>query len=168
MMTLEIVTPTRVDNIGNCHFEKTTVDRGEVKADSGFRGASPGPHQVNICPCIWYSVFRIERAYILRRRHFFIYHPSSSNITCCKVIARVMEWFHDPAGVIDFNKMSLNQSESRLLHESMIFLIFLLICSLILLYIIICLNSPPKLKTGTDENDVFILRILWTRQKQWI
>ena len=51
-MTLKIVTPTRVDNIGNCHFEKTTVNRGEVKADSGFRGASPGPHQVNICACI--------------------------------------------------------------------------------------------------------------------
>ena len=60
---MEIVTYARVDNIGNCHlctrychFEKTTVDRGEVEADSGFRGASPGPHQVNICAyiCILY------------------------------------------------------------------------------------------------------------------
>ena len=47
--------------MSSLHFEKTTVDRGEVKADSGFRGVSPGPHQVNICACIWYSVYRIER-----------------------------------------------------------------------------------------------------------
>ena len=49
-----------------------------------------------------------------------VYHPSSSNITRCQVPSRVRAWFRDLAGDIDFYQMSLSQSESTILHESII------------------------------------------------
>ena len=52
---------------------------------------------------------------------FLEYHPSSSNITRCQIPSRVRAWFHDSAGDIDFHQMSLSQSESTILHESIIF-----------------------------------------------
>ena len=51
---------------------------------------------------------------------FLEYHLSSSNITRCQVPSRVRAWFHDSAGDIDFYQMSLSQSESNILHESVI------------------------------------------------
>ena len=53
---------------------------------------------------------------------FLEYHPSSSNITRCQVPSRVRTWFHDSAGDIDFYQMSLSQSESPILHKSIIFM----------------------------------------------
>ena len=49
---------------------------------------------------------------------FLGYHPSSSNVTRCQVPSRVRAWFHDSAGDIDFYQMSLSQSESTILHAS--------------------------------------------------
>ena len=40
------------------------------------------------------------------------HHPSTSNVTRCKVPSRVKAWFHDSADDIDFYQMSLSQSES--------------------------------------------------------
>ena len=51
------------------------------------------------------------------------YHPSSSNFTCCQVPSRVRAWFHDSAGYTDFYQMSLSQSESTVLIESIISII---------------------------------------------
>ena len=48
------------------------------------------------------------------------YHPSPSNITRHQAISPVRAWFRDSAGDIDFYQMSLSQSESTILHESMI------------------------------------------------
>ena len=50
---------------------------------------------------------------------FLEYHPSSSNITCCQVSSSVKQWFYDSAGDIDY-QLSLSQSESNTLHESII------------------------------------------------
>ena len=47
-------------------------------------------------------------------------HPPSSNITHCQVPLRVRAWFHASAGDTDFYQMSLSQSESTILHESII------------------------------------------------
>ena len=52
---------------------------------------------------------------------FLEYHPSSSTITRYQVPSRVRAWFRDSAGDIDFYQMSLSQSESTILHESIIF-----------------------------------------------
>ena len=52
---------------------------------------------------------------------FFEYHLSSSNITRCHVPARVRAWFYESAGDIDFYQIYLSQSESAILHESIIF-----------------------------------------------
>ena len=49
---------------------------------------------------------------------FLEYHLSSNNITRCQVPSRVRAWFHDSAGDIDFYQMSLSQSESTILRES--------------------------------------------------
>ena len=46
------------------------------------------------------------------------YYPSSSNITPCHVPSRVSAWFHNSAGDIDFYQVSLSQSESTILQES--------------------------------------------------
>ena len=51
---------------------------------------------------------------------FFLYHPSSSNINRCQVTSRDRTWFRDSASDIDFYQMSLSQSESTILHESII------------------------------------------------
>ena len=51
---------------------------------------------------------------------FLEYHPQSSNITRCQVPSRVGLWFHDSVGDNDFYQMSLSQSESTILHESII------------------------------------------------
>ena len=51
---------------------------------------------------------------------FLEYHPSSNNITRCQVSSRVSAWLHDPSGDIHFYQMSLSQSESTFLHESII------------------------------------------------
>ena len=87
--------------------------------------------QVNIWSCISYS----ENSNLIRRksesmvnrkrinsahRCFLEYHPSTSNITSCQVPSRVRAWFHDSASDIDFYQMSLSQSESTILHESII------------------------------------------------
>ena len=58
----------------------------------------------------------------LGSQYFLEYHPSSRNITRCQVPSRVRAWFHDSAGDIDFYQMSLSQSESTILHESIILL----------------------------------------------
>ena len=42
-------------------------------------------------------------------------------ITHCQVPSRVRAWFHNSAGDIDFYQMSLGQSESTILHESIIY-----------------------------------------------
>ena len=47
-------------------------------------------------------------------------HPSSSNITGCQVPSHVRVWFHDSADDIAFYQMSYSQSESTILHESII------------------------------------------------
>ena len=52
--------------------------------------------------------------------NFLEYQPSLRNITRCQVPSRVRAWFHDSAGEIDFYQMSLSQSESTILHESVI------------------------------------------------
>ena len=53
--------------------------------------------------------------------NFYIkYHPSSSDITRCQVPSPFRSWFHYSAGDIDFYQMSLSQSESTILHESII------------------------------------------------
>ena len=52
---------------------------------------------------------------------FLEYHLLSSNITRCQDPTRVRTWFHDSAGNIDFNQMSLSQSEVTILHESIIY-----------------------------------------------
>ena len=49
-----------------------------------------------------------------------------SNITRCQVPSRVIAWFRDSAGDIDFYKISLSQSESFILHQS---ILLLFICS---------------------------------------
>ena len=56
---------------------------------------------------------------------FFEYRPPSSNITCCQVPSPARAWFQDSAGDIDFYQMSLSQSESTILHDSLILLITL-------------------------------------------
>ena len=68
---------------------------------------------------LWWTV----RAIILHIRYFLEYHSSSSNSTLCQETSRVRAWFHDSAGDIDFYKISLSQSESTILHESIIFLL---------------------------------------------
>ena len=45
---------------------------------------------------------------------------SALSIYFCQVPSRVRAWFHDSAGDIDFYQMSLSQSESTILHESII------------------------------------------------
>ena len=52
---------------------------------------------------------------------FLEYHPLASNITCCQVPSCVWAWFHDSANDIDFYRMSFSQSESTILHESIIY-----------------------------------------------
>ena len=42
------------------------------------------------------------------------------NITRCQLTSRVTAWFHESAVDIDFYQMSLSQSESTTLHESII------------------------------------------------
>ena len=34
--------------MGNCHPEKTNVDRGEAKVDIGFRGGDNYPEKTNV------------------------------------------------------------------------------------------------------------------------
>ena len=91
------------------------------------------PGQVNIWVCISYSVnsnilTSSVRIYGEPYAHkfcavdiFLEYHQSTSNITRCQVPSRVRAWFHDSAGDIDFYQMSLSQSESTILHESIIY-----------------------------------------------
>ena len=56
--------------------------------------------------------------------YIFLEHfPSSSNITRWQVPSCVRAWFHDSAGDIGFYQMSLSQSESFILHETMILII---------------------------------------------
>ena len=88
--------------------------------------------QMNIWVCISYSVNSNAhrtpvRIYSELYAHkfcavdiFLEYQPSSSNITRCQVQSRVRAWFHDSADDIDFYQMSLRQSESTILHESII------------------------------------------------
>ena len=65
----------------------------------------------------------VNRTYINSAQsiYFLEYHLSSSNITHCQVPSRVRAWFCDSAGDIEFYQMSLSQSESTILHESIIF-----------------------------------------------
>ena len=44
----------------------------------------------------------------------------ASNITRCQVSSRFRAWFQDSEGNIDFLQMTLSQTESTILHESMI------------------------------------------------
>ena len=41
-------------------------------------------------------------------------------VTRCQVSSHVRAWFHDSAGDIEFYQMSLSQSKSIILHESII------------------------------------------------
>ena len=45
-----------------------------------------------------------------------------ANIISCQVPSRVRAWFHDSASDIYFDQMSLSQSYSATLHESISFL----------------------------------------------
>ena len=67
------------------------------------------PDQVKIWDCISYSVNSNAHT-----------TPVVKQITRCHVLSRVRAWFHDFAGDIDFYQMSLSQSESTILHESII------------------------------------------------
>ena len=59
--------------------------------------------------------------------HIFLeYHPTSSNITRYQVSLRVRAWLHDSAGDIDFYQMSFSQSESIILHLSIIMMKYIL------------------------------------------
>ena len=60
----------------------------------------------------------VNRTRINLRSRYFL----GGTITRCQVPSRVRAWFHDSAGDIDFYQMSLSQSESTILHESIIFL----------------------------------------------
>ena len=51
---------------------------------------------------------------------FFEISPLVKQYHLCQVPSRVREWCHDSAGDIDFYQMSLIQSESTCLHESVI------------------------------------------------
>ena len=53
--------------------------------------------------------------------YFLEYNPSSCNITRCQVPSRVRAWIHNSASDIDFYQISLSQSESTILHESIIY-----------------------------------------------
>ena len=69
---------------------------------------------------------------------FLEYRQSSSNITPCQVPSRVRAWFHDSAGDIDFYQMSFSQSESTILHESIILPIitqyFSFVCHIVIMF----------------------------------
>ena len=72
----------------------------------------------------WYFVLRIFKRSMVNRmlsRYFLEYQQSSRNIIRCQVPSRVRAWFHDSAGDIEFYQMSLSQSESDILHESIIY-----------------------------------------------
>ena len=86
---------------------------------------------MNIPVCISYSVnwkahTMAVRIYGEPYTHKFCavdvleYHPSSSNITHCQVPLCVTARSHDLVGDIDFYQMSFSQSESTILHESII------------------------------------------------
>ena len=90
------------------------------------------PGQVNIWVCISYSEYSNAHTTPVRIYHgelyvhkfcavdiFLEYHLSSSNITRCQVQSHVRA-FHDSAGDVDFYQMRLGQSESTILHESII------------------------------------------------
>ena len=83
------------------------------------------PGQVNIRVCILYSVN--SNAYTTPVRiygepyaHKFCAVDIFWNITRCQVLSHVRAWFHDSVGDIYFNQMSLDQSESTILHGSKI------------------------------------------------
>ena len=63
----------------------------------------------------------VNRARINSARYLLENHPSSNNMTRCQVPSSVRAWFHDSADDIDFYQMSLSQSESTVLHESIIY-----------------------------------------------
>ena len=87
------------------------------------------PGQVNNYVCTSYSVnsnahmmpseFMVNPMRINSAQSIF-FGISPSNITRCQVPSRVRAWFHDSEGDIDFYQMSLSQSESTILHESII------------------------------------------------
>ena len=53
------------------------------------------------------------------------YHPLPFSITCYRA------WIHDSVGDIDFYQKSLSQSESTILHESIIFDNIILSCKIV-------------------------------------
>ena len=110
--------------------ERSVINRGFRRCIYVWFQNNPG--QVNIWVCISYSVnsnahltpvkiYGEPYAHKLCAVNIFLEnHPSSSNITSCQVPSRVRAWFDDSADIIDFYQMSLRQSESTILHESII------------------------------------------------
>ena len=90
----------------------------------------------------------------MRSRCYLEYHPMLSNIARCKVPSRVRTWFHDSAGDIDFDQISLSQSESTILHESIIYMYFSTSIQL-LVYVVQCCTNEK------------VYHILWIHSYSW-
>ena len=77
--------------MGNCHRNKTTVDRGEAKVDKGFKN---NPSQVNICGCISYSVYSNAQVMPVRIYGEICAIDNFWNITCRQAISPVAKSHH--------------------------------------------------------------------------
>ena len=139
----------REGNIGYCQPEKTNLHRGKLRAVNNYLIIlniwKLYKYIVYITFCfktisvkwLFEFVFRYLLIQTIIRRQseslvnrlrlnytepiFFLeYHPSSINIIRCQVPSRVRAWFRDLAGDIDFYQMTLGQSESIVLYESVI------------------------------------------------
>ena len=130
----------REGNLENCHPEKTNVDRGDnffiiLNVNKNhclhYVGFQNNPGQVNVYVCVSYYVNSNAHA----TQVSFYGEPYAQKICAVDIFwnisrhqqyhplpsSRFRVWFHHLTGDVDFfYQMSLKQSESSILHESII------------------------------------------------